>query len=105
MIAVIEVVGQSDSIALGNRQNLVLTITIERSPLNRRDIFTPIEEDFTTVVADGEFTPPVGGRETNHQRSELIFSSRGIDVRLKLVMRPLVNLNVRMKIGQCTLSL
>jgi len=44
----------------------MLTVAVERSPLNRFCIVTPIEEDLPTIVANGEFTPLVGRWETDY---------------------------------------
>src|SRR5277367_178265 len=46
-------------------------------------------------MTDSQFASLVCTRKANHQRSELILSARGINMRFKLVMRTLVDLVVR----------
>jgi hypothetical protein len=89
---VIEIVSQSNAISRSNRQHLVFAITIECSPLNLLGISTPIKFYFSTRMTDSEFAARVGARETHDERSELILCARRIDMRLELVMWPLVDL-------------
>jgi len=52
MFAVIEVVCESYSVSLCDRQHLMFAITVECCPLDRLGILTPVECYFTTVVTN-----------------------------------------------------
>src|SRR5271169_2592033 len=95
VVAVIEIVRESDSVSFCHRQDFMFAITVERRPLHGGRVVAPIECHLTTVMTDRQFSTLMRRGETNKQRSKLIFSTRGIDMRFKFVMRTLIDLAVR----------
>ena len=84
----------------------MFTIAVKCGPLDGILIVAPVEFNLTAVMTDCEFSPRMCAGKTNDQRSELMLRSRGINMRLELVMRSLVNLfNQICNFGGYTLSL
>src|SRR5437762_7783565 len=106
MLIVVKVVSKCNSIARCNRQYFTLTIAVKCCPLNRIRVLAPIEYDLASVMTNCKLSPCMRTWKTNNQRSELMFRSRGVDMRFELVMRSFVNLPIRcIKLRIFTLSL
>jgi hypothetical protein len=93
-LVVVEIVRKSDAISGRHGQDLVFTIAIEGSPLKFLGVSTPVKFDFSTGMTDSEFASCVCARETNHQRTELIFCPGSIHMWFKLVVWTLVDLTL-----------
>src|SRR5579859_2493082 len=70
----------------------MFTITVERRPLNLFRFTTPVKLDFPSPVTNSELSTLMRTGQTHHQRPKLVLCTRRINVRLKLVVRALVNI-------------